>query len=62
MKRKVYEVPTMDVVEFKQQEQLLAGSPSATIDGYEDGEFNWNGAPEFTDLENDIFSWLKVTL
>lgn len=27
MKRKKYEVPTMDVVEVKQQMQLLAGSP-----------------------------------
>ena len=26
MKRKKYEVPTMDVVEVKQQAQLLAGS------------------------------------
>ena len=27
MKRKEYESPTMDVVELKQQTQLLAGSP-----------------------------------
>ena len=45
MKRKEYESPTMDVVEVKQQMQLLAGSnpapTSAKIDDYEDGEFSW---------------------
>ena len=45
MKRKKYERPTMDVVEVKQQAQLLAGSAvtqSASIDDYEDGEFSWD--------------------
>jgi len=43
MKRKEYERPTMDVVEVKQQMQLLAGSApnQASIDDYEDGEFSW---------------------
>lgn len=45
MKRKVYESPTMQVVQLKQQPQLLAGSNpapnSASIDDYEDGEFTW---------------------
>ena len=45
MKRKKYEVPTMDVVEVKQQVQLLAGSNpapnQATIDDYQNGEFSW---------------------
>ena len=45
MKRKKYEVPTMDVVEVKQQMQLLAGSNpapnQATIDDYQNGEFSW---------------------
>lgn len=44
MKRKEYERPTMDVVEVKQQMQLLAGSAvnqSATIDGYQVGGFSW---------------------
>ena len=45
MKRKEYEVPTMDVVEVKQQMQLLAGSNpapnQATIDDYQNGEFSW---------------------
>ena len=38
MKRKEYEVPTMDVVEVKQQAQLLAGSDGqAGVQNY-----NWN--------------------
>ena len=46
MKRKDYESPTMDVVEVRQQQQLLAGSgplnaEGAQIDDYEDGEFTW---------------------
>ena len=43
MKRKAYETPTMEVVEVKQQPQLLAGSGpnSASIDDYEDGVFSW---------------------
>ena len=45
MKRKKYEVPTMDVVEVKQQAQLLAGSNpapnQASIDDYENGSFTW---------------------
>ena len=46
MKRKEYEKPTMEVVEVKQQPQLLAGSgplnaDGAQIDDYEDGIFSW---------------------
>ena len=45
MKRKEYESPTMQVVEMRQQPQLLAGSNpapnSASIDDYEDGAFTW---------------------
>lgn len=45
MKRKKYESPTMDVVEVKQQAQLLAGSNpapnQATIEDYQDGSFTW---------------------
>ena len=43
MKKKEYESPTMQVVQLKQQPQLLAGSTpnSASIDDYEDGEFTW---------------------
>ena len=38
MKRKKYEVPAMDVVEVKQQPQLLAGSDGqAGVQNY-----NWN--------------------
>ena len=45
MKRKKYERPTMDVVEVKQQAQLLAGSAvnqSASIDDYENSYFSWD--------------------
>ena len=46
MKRKVYESPAMQVVEVRQQVQLLAGSDKAaptgaSIDDYDDGEFTW---------------------
>ena len=46
MKRKVYESPAMQVVEVRQQVQLLAGSgplntEGAQIDDYEDGVFSW---------------------
>ena len=45
MKRKKYERLTMQVVEVKQQMQLLAGSNpapnQASIDDYEDGSFTW---------------------
>ena len=46
MKRKEYEKPTAEVVELKQQAQLLAGSgplntDGAQIDDYEDGVFSW---------------------
>ena len=46
MKRKEYEKPTMQVVEMRQQPQLLAGSDKAAqtgaeFDDYEDGEFTW---------------------
>ena len=45
MKRKKYERPTMDVVEVKQQAQLLAGSNpapnQASFEDYKDGEFTW---------------------
>ena len=45
MKKKEYERPTMQVVQLKQQPQLLAGSnpapTGASIDDYEDGVFTW---------------------
>ena len=34
MKKKEYERPTMQVVQLKQQPQLLAGSVGASRDGY----------------------------
>ena len=36
MNRKKYDVPTMDVVELKQQQQLLAGSLTSERDDYGD--------------------------
>ena len=44
MKKKEYEKPAMQVVQLKQQPQLLAGSApnQASIDDYEDGEFTWD--------------------
>jgi len=48
MKRKEYESPTMQVVEMRQQAQLLAGSnpapTGASFDSYEDPEtpFSWD--------------------
>ena len=43
MKKKEYERPTMQVVQLKQQSQLLAGSApnQASIDDYEEGSFTW---------------------
>jgi len=46
MKRKEYESPTMQVVEMRQQPQLLAGSDKAaptgaSIEDYEDGGSVW---------------------
>ena len=38
MKKKEYEKPTMQVVQLKQQPQLLAGSVDATRNGYGDAE------------------------
>jgi len=37
MKKKEYERPTMDVVEVKQQAQLLAGSGLGNPEDYPDG-------------------------
>ena len=59
MKRKAYEVPAMDVVEVRQQAQLLAGSLTGNRDNpYGDPEDPWSGespAPLFNDdLLNDL--------
>ena len=46
MKKKEYEKPSLEVVELKQQQQLLAGSNpapnQASIDDYENGAFSWD--------------------
>ena len=52
MKRKKYEVPTMEVVELKQQQTLLAGSVDAGRDNYGDAiEDTWgdSSAPSLND-------------
>jgi hypothetical protein len=38
MKKKLYEKPSMEVLECEQEVQLLAGSVSATMDGVFDEE------------------------
>ena len=43
MKRKKYEVPTMDVVEVKQQPQLLAGSTTGNMN--DPADYNDGGDP-----------------
>ena len=59
MKRKEYEKPTAEVVELKQQQQLLAGSTpnSASIDDYEDGVFDWGSGAPMLDIEKGEFTW-----
>ena len=52
MKKKEYERPTMQVVQLKQQSQLLAGSVGASRDGYGDViEVTWgdSSAPLLND-------------
>ena len=52
MKRKKYDVPTMQIVEVKQQMQLLAGSVGAGRDNYGDAiEDTWgdSSAPLLND-------------
>ena len=39
MKKKDYERPSMEVVELKQQPQLLAGSATGDVNATMDGEF-----------------------
>ena len=57
MKRKDYLSPTIDVVELKQQQQLLAGSNpapnSASIEDYQDGDFSWAREDDFQDFDLD---------
>ena len=55
MKKKLYESPTMEVVELQQQAQLLAGSLTGNRDNpYGDPEDPWeSSAPFFND--NSLF-------
>ena len=53
MNRKKYDVPTMDVVELKQQQQLLAGSLTSERDDYGDPiEDTWS-AREIIDFDEE---------
>jgi hypothetical protein len=57
MKRKDYEKPTMDVVEVKQQQQLLAGSGGASRDDYGDaipGDWSGNAPMLIPGIDNNI--------
>ena len=46
MRKKEYERPTMQVVELRVMNQLLAGSVSTmtpvSFEDYQDGDFDWN--------------------
>ena len=57
LKKKEYQSPTVDVVELKQQQHLLAGSNpapnSASIDDYQDGSFAWAREDDFQDFDLD---------
>ena len=56
MKKRDYLSPTIDVVELKQQQQLLAGSAvtqSASFDDYQDGSFAWAREDDFQDFDLD---------
>ena len=53
MKRKKYDVPTMDVVELKQQQQLLAGSLTSERDDYGDPIDDAWSAREIIDFDEE---------
>ena len=57
MKRKEYESPTMDVVEVKQQAQLLAGSLGAGRDDYGDAiiqDWSEDASANILGIDNNI--------
>ena len=53
MKRKDYQSPTMDVVELKQQQQLLAGSLTSERDDYGDPIDDTWSAREIIDFDEE---------
>jgi len=56
MKKKQYLRPSVEVVELRQQQHLLAGSSvtkSGSIDDYEDGDFSWAREDDFQDFDLD---------
>lgn len=56
MKKKQYLRPSVEVVELKQQQHLLAGSAvtkNGSIDDYEDGDFSWARENDFQDFDLD---------
>ena len=53
MKKKEYQSPTIDIVELKQQQHLLAGSVTAEFVDYQDGDFSWAREDDFQDFDLD---------
>ncbi len=53
MQKKEYQRPTVDVVELKQQQHLLAGSVTAEFEDYQDGSFAWAREDDFQDFDLD---------
>jgi len=57
MKKKQYLRPSVEVVELRQQQHLLAGSNSApnsaSFEDYQDGDFSWARENDFEDFLQD---------
>ena len=56
MKKKQYLRPSVEVVELKQQQHLLAGSDvsaTAEFEDYQDGDFSWAREDDFQDFNLD---------
>lgn len=52
MQKKEYQRPTVDVVELKQQQHLLAGSVTAEFEDYQDGAFSWDELAREDDFQD----------
>ena len=57
MKKKQYLRPSVEVVELRQQQHLLAGSDvnsvTAEFEDYQDGSFSWAREDDFQDFDLD---------
>ena len=57
MKKKQYLRPSVEVVELRQQQHLLAGSDvnsvTAEFEDYQDGDFSWAREDDFQDFDLD---------